>query len=88
MIETYKRSILKSLGWRILGFFILGGITWIFTHRWDLSAEISVTFNLIRFFLYIVHERIWDRIPYGRNIPGTELGPAAREQTSTSIPTK
>jgi len=67
MSETNLRSWTKSLVWRLLGFVILGAITYIYTGEWAESLAISSAFNLIRFFLYYIHERIWNRITWGKN---------------------
>lgn len=66
MHETNLRSWTKSLVWRLFGFVILGIITFLYTGSWTESIEISSVFNVIRFFLYYVHERIWAGIEWGK----------------------
>lgn len=66
MYETYTRSWTKSLVWRLAGFLILGIITYIFTGNWTESVGISSAFNVLRFFLYFLHERMWDGIEWGK----------------------
>ena len=65
-METHKRSIVKSLVWRIIGVVLLGGIAWGVTHNWREMTVITVLFQSIRMVLYYVHERIWLRIEWGR----------------------
>ena len=65
-IETRKRAWVKSLIWRILGIFILGFISWCITKDWKEMSLITVLFHGIRVVLYYLHERIWDRVGWGR----------------------
>lgn len=63
--ETMLRSWVKSLVWRLFGFVILGFITYVLTGNWSESLLVSFWFNMIRFVLYFVHERIWLLIKWG-----------------------
>lgn len=65
-METHKRSMVKSLTWRIIGVFLLGGITWSVTHSWKDMTLITVLFHSIRMVLYYYHERVWLRVKWGR----------------------
>jgi len=64
--ETKRRSWLKSITWRIIGIFILGAITWFFTHNWEKASLITISFHSIRLVLYYFHERYWDNVEWGR----------------------
>ena len=66
-MESKKRSMVKSIVWRIIGIVLLGGITWIFTRDVETTTIITVLFHSIRLVLYYVHERIWERIDGGYN---------------------
>ena len=62
--ETKKRSIYKSLSWRVIA--LLN--SWIvlalsFTQSSFLNA---LTMNIIGFFLYFIFERMWNKIKYGK----------------------
>lgn len=61
-----QRSIAKSVVWRAIGVALLGGISFAVTGSWTESLYVTVTFNVIRIVLYVVHERIWERIGWGR----------------------
>ena len=65
-IETHSRAWIKSIVWRILGIFILGSISWIITHSWKEMSLITIIFHSIRVILYYFHERVWERIKWGR----------------------
>jgi len=65
-METHKRSMMKSLTWRILGIVLLLIIAWFVTHDWKEMTIITIVFHSIRMVLYYVHERIWLRVKWGR----------------------
>ena len=64
--ETKKRSLLKSFVWRVLGFFVLGTISWIVTHNWGTTSLITITYQMIQIVLYYFHERYWGKVEWGR----------------------
>lgn len=66
--ETNIRSWVKSLVWRLLGFLILGLISWAMTGSWKETLGITSAFNIIRFILYYFHERLWLRVKWGQKI--------------------
>jgi len=71
MTENPSRSLLKAISWRITGtldtvvisYFITGHV------RWALTIGFIELFTKIT--LYFVHERIWDRLSFGR-VPAAE----------------
>ena len=65
-METHKRSMVKSITWRIIGIFLLGVIAWAITHNWKEMTLITVLFHSVRMVLYYFHERIWLRVKWGR----------------------
>ena len=64
--ESHARAWLKSIIWRILGIAILGIISWFATHSLKEMAMITLFFHGIRVILYYFHERVWERIHWGR----------------------
>lgn len=65
-MDTHKRSIAKSVTWRLVGVFILAAITWEFTKSVEETTKVTVVFHGIRLVLYYWHERIWERVSWGR----------------------
>lgn len=65
-LETKKRSWVKAVVWRITGIFILGLISWLITKSWKEVTLITLIFHSIRLVLYYIHERIWEKISWGR----------------------
>jgi uncharacterized membrane protein len=64
--DMHKRSIMKSITWRISGIIVLGITSWLITHSWGKTALITLIFHGIHVILYYFHERIWEGITWGR----------------------
>ena len=65
-LETHTRAWVKSIVWRILGVVILGIISWFATHSLKEMTMITIIFHGIRVILYYFHERVWEKISWGR----------------------
>jgi uncharacterized membrane protein len=65
-MDTKARSWVKSIVWRIIGIVLLGGIAYAITGSWKEMTIITVLFHAIRVVLYYCHERIWERVSWGR----------------------
>jgi len=65
-MDTKARSWAKSIVWRIIGIVLLGGIAYAITGNWKEMTIITVLFHTIRMVLYYCHERIWERVHWGR----------------------
>ena len=72
-LETPKRSWAKSLIWRAIGIVLLGAIAYVVTGNWEQMTVITLIFHGLRVVLYYTHERIWDRIAWGRAVPLADL---------------
>ena len=64
--ETRSRAWVKSIVWRLLGIVILGLISWLITRSWKETTIITILFHGLRVILYYAHERVWERISWGR----------------------
>ena len=64
--ETHARSVVKAVSWRILGTFATSVIVFIFTRRWGLSLFVGAMEFVSKIGLFWIHERVWDRLKYGR----------------------
>ena len=65
-MDTRKRSWVKSLTWRSFGIALLGLISLLITKDWKQMTVITVLFHGIRLILYYYHERIWERVSWGK----------------------
>jgi len=62
-----KRYILKMFLYEIiLGQGILGIISLIITGSWQQASLISVTYILNKLWIYIIYDKLWDKIKWGK----------------------
>lgn len=64
--ETKRRSIVKSLSWRLVAAIITTSIAFLMTGQMEFAAKIGLADTAIKLLVYFGHERLWNRIPYGR----------------------
>jgi len=72
-LESRKRSWAKSLVWRFIGIVLLAAIAFAVTGNWEQMTIITLIFHGVRVVLYYTHERIWDRIAWGRVVTLADL---------------
>jgi uncharacterized membrane protein len=65
-LETRRRSVVKSLSWRILAAIITTFVVLAMTGRLEFAAKIGLIDTSVKLLIYFVHERIWNKINYGR----------------------
>ena len=68
-METRKRSIVKTISWRVAATLITGVVTYFLTGRLDFAVTVGLADTFVKFFIYYVHERMWTRISYGKVRP-------------------
>lgn len=64
-----KRSICKSLSWRIFSFFLTIGIIFAYTKNIKQAIGVGAGIDLLKMVLYYLHERLWNKVDYGRHKP-------------------
>jgi len=57
--DSHKKSVLKSIVWRILGVLVLGLITYVFTRSWIQTTAITFIHHATFLLVYYLHERMW-----------------------------
>ena len=65
MRETRKRSIAKSVVWRLICVIVSIITSFLLTAKWDVAVAIGSIYNIITMILYYFHERTWNRIKWG-----------------------
>ncbi len=66
MLDNKLRSLVKSITYRIIAFIVLIVITWYATNNLVQTTFISVTFQTIQLVIYYLHERLWEKIGWGK----------------------
>lgn len=65
-MDTHKRTLLKTVSWRVVATFTTAGVTFLLTGRLDFAISVGVADSLVKFLIYYVHERLWSRSPFGQ----------------------
>ena len=65
-MDSPRRSILKSLSWRVCAWTITTVVAWSITGEAGFAAAIGVVDTLIKLGVYYAHERAWNRSQVGR----------------------
>ncbi|MGB0966104.1 MAG: DUF2061 domain-containing protein [Litorivicinus sp.] len=68
-MDRQRRSWMKAITWQILGLFTTVLIGYGFTGSWTSSATLSLALAGTSLVMYTLHERIWERIHWGRRTP-------------------
>ena len=64
--ESTIRSAIKAASWRITGTAATAALVFFISHRLKLALEVGALEFILKFALFFVHERVWDRIRLGR----------------------
>ena len=65
---SYKRHILKTISWRVLGTIDTILLSWFITGSWKLGLSIGGVEVITKMVLYFLHERAWYKFSnYGVN---------------------
>ncbi len=66
MNETSIRSIAKTISWRIAGSASTFTIAYLVTGSAGISSGIAVTQMIVNTVLYWFHERLWNKVTWGK----------------------
>lgn len=66
MKDKPSRSLVKAISWRVTGTLDTILITYLVTGRAKWAFSIGLVELFTKVFLYFVHERVWDRLAFGR----------------------
>ena len=64
--EKHYRSLVKAISWRATGTADTIVISWLITGQIKMALGIGFVELFTKIFLYYVHERIWNRLSFGR----------------------
>ena len=66
-MDSSKRTFLKAISWQVSGFVVMALIGYVATGSFDAAAGVAVASTAIGFVAFFLHERLWDRIAWGRD---------------------
>ena len=62
--ELHRRTIVKTIGWRVIMLITATGITYFFTGNLTTAGSFALIQLIVNTGLNIVHERIWNRVQW------------------------
>ena len=65
-METVRRSIFKALSWRVTATVITTTLVYLLTGEMAFAAKVGLADTIFKFAIYFAHERLWNKLPYGR----------------------
>ncbi|MCX6622304.1 MAG: DUF2061 domain-containing protein [Acidobacteria bacterium] len=68
-MDTHTRSFTKAISYRLLGSSATALIFFVLTGNLKISLGAGALDCITKIALYFLHERIWDRISFGRPKP-------------------
>jgi len=74
-MDSHTRSFAKALSWRATGTIDTVVISLVITGSIKLAATIGLTEVVTKSLLYYAHERVWLKIPFGRDAPAVSPAP-------------
>ncbi|MFD0862780.1 DUF2061 domain-containing protein [Sungkyunkwania multivorans] len=60
--DSAKRSLLKTISWRVIGTMDTIAISWLLTGKLDVAFSIGSIELGSKMLLYYLHERVWNRL--------------------------
>ena len=66
-VELKKRTLLKTMTWRVTASLTTFLIAWILTGDLLIGVSIGSIEAIAKIFLYYYHERIWNNINWAKN---------------------
>ena len=60
-MDSRKKSLLKTISWRIVAIILSLAVTYLFIGSFALSFEIVITANIVSMITYYFHERWWNK---------------------------
>jgi len=64
--ETHARSVAKAVSWRVLATLTTTGLVYAVTRELTVSMAVGGMEAISKLGLYWIHERLWDRLHFGR----------------------
>jgi adenylylsulfate kinase len=83
-MESHKRSIAKAISWRLIGAVVTIIVVYLITGKAILSIGAGVADSGVKLLIYYLHERVWNRIGFGRERAEGQALPVDNEDRSSA----
>lgn len=67
-METRARTLVKSVVWTLMGVVVMAAVGFAFTGSLIAGGGMAVVNAVIGFLTYLVYERVWAGIRWGRHV--------------------
>ena len=65
-MESTQRTISKAISWQLLGLIVMSLVSFYFTGSVRSAISLSLTSMLSGLIFYVIHEKVWQRIQWGK----------------------
>ena len=65
-METKRRTLVKAILWNVIGFTVMSLVGLLATGSAAVGGAMALANTVIGFLSYLVYERVWTRIDWGR----------------------
>ncbi len=65
-MDSHKRTIFKTITWRIIATVTTIVVIYAWTGSWTKSLGAGLVANALKTVFYYIHERVWNATDYGR----------------------
>ncbi|MCK5176312.1 MAG: DUF2061 domain-containing protein [Candidatus Aenigmarchaeota archaeon] len=65
-MDTHKRTIVKTITWRIIATLTTVLTIYFWTNDWSLALGSGLVANALKTIFYYIHERAWNLTDFGR----------------------
>lgn len=80
-VETHRRTVMKTVSWRIVASLTTMSIVYLFTGKFLLSLGIGGVEVVAKILFYYLHERAWNLVSWGQAKHPLASIPVNRELT-------
>jgi uncharacterized membrane protein len=67
-MESAKRTITKAILWNLMGLLSMAGVGYAATGSLALGGGLAIANTLVGFICYVIYERVWSGIHWGRHV--------------------
>ena len=69
-MESKARTLAKAMTWQVIGLIVMTALAWWQTGSMGGAMTLALSANLCSIVTYVMHERIWSRVRWGRRLLG------------------
>ena len=67
-METRRRSLVKAVIWNVMGLVVMTLVGFAATGSTAIGGAMALVNTTVGFFTYLVYERVWSGIRWGRHV--------------------